>query len=364
MRLRLFRTLLIVLSCVVAAVEARAAGPLVPGTGMQITGVGDDFEDPNWDYVPNWPKSSNNIDKRTRNPGGVSTNGRWFEAALRGQPDYLARVAPPPGGLPGSNGALMLRTLQSGIPGAPSNQDQQDDLIANVRQRVGGNIPISNEPSIVTRVYLPPVEQWENRSGSQFAFRAGVRGGAEMEEYWPGIFLQFQSETQTRNRTDGIFLVIRADGRGRDIRSIDVTQTGWWTLGMSFTADGRVHYFAKPGVDDLTAEDYLTSYVPYSMPCRVFETFFFDCFNRDDGRSWSTPFIVDDPSLFLVRGGPQMQANCDRLDRQRIAAAEARNAAAQARSGAQPAQQPRTPPQPAAQRTQPQGRAMQPRTTR
>ncbi len=288
--------------------DASAAGPLVPGHGKAITTVGDDFEDPSWEYYPNWPKSSNNIDKRTRNPGGISSNSRWFEAALRGQPDYVQRVDTPPGGLPGSKGALMLRTLQSGIPGQPSGEDQQDDFIANVRQRVGGPISVSYEPSIVTRVYLPPVEQWERRSGSQFAMRAGVRGGSENEEYWPGIFIQFQNGAATKTKQDSIFLVIRADGRGRDIRSIPVQSTGWWTLGMSFTADGRVHYYAKPGVDNLTADDYLASYVPYNMPCRILETFFYDCFNRDDGRSWSTPFVIDDPTLYVVRGGEKLEA--------------------------------------------------------
>jgi hypothetical protein len=304
MRIRRFLLAALVVLSPAAADIARAAYPLVPGTGREITAVGDDFEDESWEYVPNWPKSSNNIDKRTRNPGGYSTNGRWFEAALRGQPDYVSRVDTPPGGLPGSRGALMLRTLQSGIPGSPSGQDQQDDFIANLRSRIGAYIPISYEPSLVTRVYMPPVEQWENRSGSQFAFRAGVRGGDENEEYWPGIFIQAAG----RGRVESAYLVIRADGRGRDIRSIQIEQTGWWTLGMSFTADGRVHYFGKPGVADLTKDDYLTSYVPYNMPVRKFETFFFDCFNRDDGRSWSTPFVIDDTSLFVVRGGEQLEA--------------------------------------------------------
>jgi hypothetical protein len=326
MRVRSFLVTALLVMSSSAADVARGAYPLVPGTGREITAVGDDFEDESWEYVPNWPKSSNNIDKRTRNPGGYSTNGRWFEAALRGQPDYVARVDTPPNGLPGSRGALMLRTLQSGIPGQPSGQDQQDDFIANLRSRIGAYIPISYEPSVVTRIYMPPVEQWENRNGSQFAFRAGVRGGDENEEYWPGIFIQAASRGRG---VESAYLVIRADGRGRDIRSIAIEQTGWWTLGMSFTADGRVHYFAKPGVQNLTKDDYLTSYVPYNMPVRKFETFFFDCFNKDDGRSWSTPFVIDDTSLYVVRGGEQLEAVAARTLQPKRTAAPAAPAATQ-----------------------------------
>lgn len=300
-------------ACVGSSTALQAAGPIVPGSGTKIEEVGDDFEDENWEYVPNWPKSSYENDKRTRNPGGYSKNGRWFEPSKRGQPDYVQRVQTPKGGLPGSEGALMLRTLQSGIPGSPSYAQQQDDFIANIQRRVGTTIPISYEPNMTCRIWLPPVDQWENRSGSQFAFRAGVRGGPENEEFWPGIFIQFQSETDSRAKQDAAYFVIRADQRGRDIRGPEITETGWWTVGMSFSADGRVHYFVKPGVDDLTAEDYVVSYTPYSMQARVFETFFFDCFNRDDGKTWSTPFVIDDPALYVMRGGEQLAAQAKRM---------------------------------------------------
>jgi hypothetical protein len=290
-----------------------AAGPIVPGTGNVVVDVGDNFEDESWEFVPNWPKSSYDNDKRTRNPGGFSKNGRWFEPSKRGQPDYVQRVSTPKGGLPGSQGALMLRTLQSGIPGSPSYAQQQDDFVANVQRRLGSTIPISYEPNVVCRIWLPPVDQWENRTGSQFAFRCGVRGGNEMEEYWPGIFIQFQSETDHRSKQDSAYFVIRADQRGRDIRGPEITQTGWWTVGMSFSADGRVHYYLKPGVDDLTEEDFVVTYTPYSMPARVFETFFFDCFNRDDGKTWSTPFVIDDPTLYVVRGRDQLAAQAKRM---------------------------------------------------
>ena len=38
------------------------ADPIVPGTGNKIDQVGDNFEDPNWGFVHNFPKSSDEID--------------------------------------------------------------------------------------------------------------------------------------------------------------------------------------------------------------------------------------------------------------------------------------------------------------
>ena len=39
---------------------------------------------------------------------------------------------------------------------------------------LGGAIPIGRAPSVVTRVYLPPFEEWERRDGPTCAFRAAV----------------------------------------------------------------------------------------------------------------------------------------------------------------------------------------------
>src|SRR5687767_11756252 len=84
----------------------RAEAQIVPGTGTRMEQVGDDFEDPAWSFTFNLPKSSNNLDEQVRRPGGRSRNGRWEESALRGEPDVIRRVSTPPGGLPGSTGAL------------------------------------------------------------------------------------------------------------------------------------------------------------------------------------------------------------------------------------------------------------------
>lgn len=296
-----------------AASQAQAASPAhipVPGAGQKIARIGDDFEDPKWEYIPNGTKSSYNLDKKIRVPGGIARNDLWFEAALRGQPDVVKRVTTPEGGIPGSEGSLMLATLNPGIPGHHSPEAQQDDIIHNVKGRLGGALPVFQTPSITTRVYIPAMEKWERRNGSSFGFRAGLRAThtkvdketkvSEREEYWPGFFIQhnFKQDQYGGVHAKSI-LVIRSDLYGRDIEGPEVDASSWWTLGMSFTSDGQVHYFAKAGIDDLTAEDYLASHFPYKYRAYALETLFYNVITADNGRTWSTPWIVDDPAFFM-----------------------------------------------------------------
>ena len=81
--------------------------PIVPGTGEKAENIGDDFEDPQWSYVPGLPKSSKNIDGQTRLPAGRSSNNRWFESTYRGTPDLLkfSRLHALEGGLLGKREA-------------------------------------------------------------------------------------------------------------------------------------------------------------------------------------------------------------------------------------------------------------------
>ncbi len=294
--------------------------PLVPGTGQQILTVGDDFEDPQWQYQPNLPKVYNNKDDALseNHPVGVSANGRWYEGIKRGQPDFVQRVDTPPGGLPGSTGALALRSLRTGST-RPTFQQQQEDFIANVA-RAHGKIPVSQSPSVVTRVWLPPIDEWENRTGCHFAFRIALetyppsprsRGGLfrsweEEDEfdgtYWPGMFIHLDSREgrgATGEEYDRLHIWMKASDSGRRIVGPSIMTSGWWTLGMSLTPDGRVHYFAKPGIEDLTAEDHIASARPFGYQALRFRTFFFNVCNGDDGKTWSTAFVVDDPMVFI-----------------------------------------------------------------
>ncbi len=293
------------------------AAPLVPGTGTPVPQVGDDLEDPAWKFLHHHPKSSDEQDERQRTPTGKSANGRWYEGIKRGQPDVIRTVPTPEGGLAGSERSLLIRTLRSGIPGRFSYQMQQDDLIVNCQPRLGRTISISQSPNCVVRVFMPPFDQWEDRSGPTFGFRLALQTHAwkvpdkkrrrgfwssskkefTKEIYWPGMFVQFRSQTDRRFDKDAAVLTIRGNTRGGDFLGPAITQTGWWTLGMSCTPDGQAHYFASPGVDDLTAEDHIASQFPYGYKAEQFRTFFFNVCNRDDGRTWGTPWIVDDPTL-------------------------------------------------------------------
>jgi len=293
-----------------------AFGQVVPGTGTKVN-AGDDFEDASFTYTLNLPKASTNIDKYDRQPAGFSSNNRWFESTYRGTPDQVKRVPTPPGGLPGSTGAMALRTFQSGVPGQLSMKFQQDDLIANFATTIG-YLSVNRTPSIVCRVYLPPFEQWEKRTGSHFGFRADCQTLINkptttgrvfrtastrrvMEPYWPGMFIQFNSKHDRPGTEDHATILIRSGSRGEDLAGPTIKEPGWWTLGMSFTPDGKVHYYAKPGVEKLTAQDYLMSTFPYGYQALQVNTFFFNVVNQDDGRTWSTEFVIDDCEVYVLQ---------------------------------------------------------------
>lgn len=325
------------------AVEAQL---VVPGMGTQIHYVGDDFEDPDWRFIDRLPKSSRENDGYARSPLGYAANRRWAEGPERGHPDRLEIIPTPANGLPGSEHSLLMQTRNSGVPGRNSFDVQQDDLIVNCQGRLGSSIRVSEMPNCLVRVFLPPPEQWENRSGPHFGFRSGLssagnttgRGffgalaGNVAEPYWPGIWIHFRSETSRRVEQDSAFLKVRGDRSGRDFRVLEIEEFGWWTLGMSFTGDGKVHFFASPGVEPLTEADHLTSQYPYSFEAARFRTFFFNACNRNDGKTWSTPFALDDPQLFVVNA-ERVASLVERKERarERAAAAKAKTATTKTR---------------------------------
>jgi hypothetical protein len=294
---------------------AVADEPFVPGTGVKVQQVGDDFEDPRWGYKMNGRKASFEQDEQQRPPGGASHNGRWYESAMRGQPDVIKRVKTPPNGLDDSAGALLLRTRLSGIPGKLSGIQMQDDLLMGVATRLGRPVPVSWSPSCTVRVYLPEFDRWENRTGASFGIRADVRGRdrkGSIEPYWPGFFVLFRSETSKKFEKDFAQISFRAQPSGRDRGGPKIYEPGWWTFGMSFTPDGQVHYYAHAGVEDLTEDDHLYSSFPYGSRCMYFDNFFVNVANWDNGKNWSTPWVIDDPAFYVIPPKGQTIANLPR----------------------------------------------------
>ena len=248
-----------------------------------------------------------------RSPLGRSANRVWFEVPKRGTPDTVKRIPLPAPGLEGSEHGLLIATLHAGVPGYASGKMMQDDLIFDMKRLLRGGMNVADSPSVVVRVYMPPFDQWENRSGPSFGFRTGCythtiitgenhpsRGEYGLEEYWPGMFVCFENGDEKRYAEDGAYIRVRSGRSGGEMMGPRIEQLGWWTLGIAFSPDGVVHYFASPGVDDLTAEDHITSQYPYGYRTEIFKTFFFNVCSQDDGKTWSTPWVIDDPKVYFV----------------------------------------------------------------
>ncbi len=313
---------ILLLATPVVLFPAIGFGQIVPGTGTLTNH--DNFEDANWSFDYKFPKSSKEEDEQIRHPLGNSNNNMWFESPKRGTPDSVKRVETPAGGLEGSTGALYLRSRDTGIPGRPGFKQAQDDFIMAAKP-----MSLSYSPNFVVRVYLPEFDQWEQRQGVSFGIRAGMQGPqekqvpvagvrrlfggrsmqtvTEMEPYYPGFFIAYTPANSPANKTGKPYanVLIRANGMGHEINGPVITQTGWWTFGMSVTPDARCHYYARPGVGDLTAADHITSELPYNIRGTYFNTIFFNVCSADNGSTWSTPWIIDDPKVYYGAGRSQ-----------------------------------------------------------
>jgi hypothetical protein len=304
---------------------------VVPGTGNILNY--DDLEDANWGYTHNLPKSSKEEDENIRFPLGFSSNRMWSESPKRGSPDVIKRIETPAGGLPGSTGSLYLRTRDCGIPGHPGHKQAQDDFILAARP-----VSVSYSPNYVVRVFLPEFSAWEQRAGVSFGIRAGMQGMVtkdkpaslgrrllrgsrmqkvtEVEPYYPGFFIGFNPKSSNPAfKEDHAVILIRSDGNGHEVAGPKITQTGWWTFGMSVTPDSRCHYYAHAGVADLTAADHIYSSLPYGIRGDYFNTIFFNVCSADNASSWSTPWIIDDPKVYYS-GQPMIKPSAPQQPQQ------------------------------------------------
>ena len=202
---------------------------------------------------------------------------------------------------------LMLKVVRA----SAATRHDQDDLLQDVKGRFGSEIPCSWTPNITTRVYVPAADKWEMRYDYTFGFRAGLMGHTpkgKSDEFWPGIFLEQQFDLKNSEKHSFVRARIRGDEWGRDLPGPVYECETWITMGMSFTPDGRCHFFSKAGVEDLTAKDHLGSWHSYNWRAHTFMAYFFNIMNIDDGRSLSTPWIIDDPALYVASAPQQRMA--------------------------------------------------------
>jgi hypothetical protein len=148
-----------------------------------------------------------------------------------------------------------MRSIDNGDDGYPG----MEDLVTNfyTSSTLGRQLEVAEEPSLVTYAWFPPVSQWPlTAEGAHcFGFRVAARDHTlvstsnPLGEYYPSIWAYRGS--------DGLgYLRARVgDGFAYDVTIAQVVTTGWFTLGLSWDAAGRIEYYAAAGRRALTASD-------------------------------------------------------------------------------------------------------------
>ncbi|MFN2509336.1 MAG: hypothetical protein ABR589_11260 [Chthoniobacterales bacterium] len=162
-----------------------------------------------------------------------------WSAGLRGMPESLVS----------QNGILSIRSIDNGDDDYPS----AEDMISNYADDLLRALAISERPSVISWVWLPPFEQWPsgvNASGYREWF--GMRVTAYDQSlplnnglYWPGIYV-------STDDAGPCFIARVGDGYGPDITIGRIPTAGWWSLGLSWNEQGETEYYAAPGRVALT----------------------------------------------------------------------------------------------------------------
>lgn len=207
------------------------AGAAVPGTGAVVDAVSDEFEAPwSFDYQTN-----------------RSANGLWY-GSFRGAPETLQIVPPPGGSFGGSEGALVLRSIDDNDDPWPT----QEDLVSvfHSSTALGRALTAAEQPAVMAWVWFPPVAVWPWKPDGQncFGLRTAARDGGL--EYYPSLIAWHEPDGS------GTLRVRIGDGVIADFGILPLpSQGGWYTLGISWNEAGRTEYYAAPGRVSLTAED-------------------------------------------------------------------------------------------------------------
>ncbi|MCX7915170.1 MAG: hypothetical protein N3A53_02555, partial [Verrucomicrobiae bacterium] len=261
----------------------------VLGRTVRLEALGDDFEAADWAWDA----------KQYRD-----THGRW-STSYRGGPKKLARVTPPAGGVPGSTGALSLRT-----EGDRDSYPNQDDLIHFFNQpgRLERLVTRADQPVFVVRVWLPPFAEW-TPGWNNLGFRHEARSKQLVTQenkvgyYYPSIWLQHVTDKDHPERSGPRWCVRIGTGVAPDEDAGPIPQPGWWTLALAFDERGVGHYYVRPGTGPLGAEHEIwdtTKFRPTGGENPLMDSVaygFFSLGYPPDGRL--TPFVVDDYEVWV-----------------------------------------------------------------
>ncbi|MBJ7391545.1 MAG: hypothetical protein JHC85_08270 [Chthoniobacterales bacterium] len=172
---------------------------------------------------------------------------------LRGMPESLVI----------QDGVLSLRSVDNGDDDYPS----AEDMICTYANQLGQPLSAADGPSVVGWVWLPPFSEWPTgTNASGFREWLGLRVTAYDDtmpyysgSYWPGIYV-------ATDDAGPCFIARVGDGYSPDITIGRVAASGWWTMGLSWNAQGRTQYYAAPGRVTLTEADLLHTTPTHDSP--------------------------------------------------------------------------------------------------
>lgn len=152
----------------------------------------------------------------------------------------------------------------------------------------------SERPFCVAHIWLPPFNEWPttpNYNGNYIycGFRVTETRTQQGALLYPGIFLG-------RDGTNNPVLYTRILAGFDGPRGLLVS--GWWTVGIGWSAEGVISFYAAPGKVELTETDkFATDTALFPVLMKSVNGWFLDC-SVEQGATVSSPWYFGDVQLF------------------------------------------------------------------
>lgn len=268
----------------------------VLGRTDRLADLCDDFEDIKWNY--NYQNH-------------MSSNKLWRSGSGFGEPELLARVPTPDGGINGSAGALEIRTNNIELfdnGSSPGHRSMEKLLTAEYKKNSEHRITRANRPVFIVRVWLPPFNLWIKENSKEDYYNFGFRHEAfpkNGDKYYPSLWLHYDNSLSQPWFRCRIFPI----GTKKplvDIAIVPIRQPYWWTLAVAFDEDGIDHYYARPGVGIPTEKDEIFNATQFrtrygiATPSMDYVLYSFFHLGYPEAGNASPPFVIDDYELWIV----------------------------------------------------------------